>query len=224
MTDFIFMVEDSSYMFVTGPDVVKTVTNEEVTQEDLGGAKTHTEISGVAHRSFRDDVTCIKAIRKMYDFLPLSNDPATLPRKEVTDDPSRPVPALERLVPDDPNVPYDMTEVVKQIVDHGDLFEIMPSYAKNIVTGFSRMEGRTVGIVANNPNTLAGCLDINASIKAARFVRFCDAFNIPLLTFVDVPGFLPGTDQEYGGIIRHGAKVRRRRFSETISLLQSSPL
>ncbi|GMI06504.1 hypothetical protein TrRE_jg2188 [Triparma retinervis] len=207
MTDFIFMVENSSYMFVTGPDVVKTVTNEEVTQEELGGAKTHTEISGVAHRSFRDDVSCIKAIRKLYDFLPLSNDPSTLPEKPATDPPDRPLPALEHLVPDDPNVPYDMTEVIKQVVDHGDLYEIMPNYAKNIVTGFARMEGRTVGVVANNPSTLAGCLDIDASTKAARFVRFLDAFNIPIVTFVDVPGFLPGTDQEYGGIIRHGAKL-----------------
>ncbi|GMH97685.1 hypothetical protein TrST_g144 [Triparma strigata] len=207
MTDFIFMVENSSYMFVTGPDVVKTVTNETVTQEELGGAKTHTETSGVAHRSFQNDVSCLKAVRKMFDYLPLSNDKESLPWKEPTDDPDRLCPALVHLVPDDPNVPYDMTAVVKQIADHGDLFEIMPEFAKNIVTGFARMEGRTVGVVANNPSTLAGCLDIDASVKAARFVRFCDAFNIPLLTFVDVPGFLPGTDQEYNGIIRHGAKL-----------------
>jgi len=207
MTDFIFMVENSSYMFVTGPDVVKTVTNEDVTQEALGGAKTHTEISGVAHNSFANDVTALRAVRKLFDFLPSSNDKDSLPFKEATDAPDRLCPALEHLVPDDPNVPYDMTSVVKQIVDHGELYEIMPEFAKNIVTGFARMEGRTIGVVANNPTTLAGCLDIDASVKAARFVRFCDAFNIPLVTFVDVPGFLPGTDQEHNGIIRHGAKL-----------------
>ena len=207
MTDFIFMVENSSYMFVTGPDVVKTVTNEDVTQEALGGAKTHTEISGVSHNSFANDVTALRAVRKLFDFLPSSNDKDSLPFKEATDAPDRLCPALEHLVPDDPNVPYDMTSVVKQIVDHGELYEIMPEFAKNIVTGFARMEGRTIGVVANNPTTLAGCLDIDASVKAARFVRFCDAFNIPVLTFVDVPGFLPGTAQEHGGIIRQGAKL-----------------
>jgi propionyl-CoA carboxylase beta chain len=207
MTDFIFMVENSSYMFVTGPDVVKTVTNEDVTQEALGGAKTHTTTSGVAHRSFQNDVTAIRAVRELMDYLPSSNDKLSLPVKESSDPSDRAVPALEHLVPDDPNTPYDMTAVVKQVLDHGDLYEIMPDYAANIVTGFGRMDGRTVGVVANNPVVLAGCLDIDASVKAARFVRFCDAFNIPLVTFVDVPGFLPGTDQEYNGIIRHGAKL-----------------
>ncbi len=207
MTDFTMMVENSSYMFVTGPDVVKTVTNEEVTQEQLGGATTHTSTSGVAHRAFQNDISALKAVRKLFDFLPLSNDKATLPEKPATDSPDRLCPALVHLVPDDPNVPYDMVSVVEQIVDHGEVFEIMPDFAKNIVTGFARMEGQTVGIVANNPMTLAGCLDIDASVKAARFVRFCDAFNIPLVTLVDVPGFLPGTDQEHNGIINHGAKL-----------------
>ena len=207
MTDFIFMVEDSSYMFVTGPDVVKTVTNEDVTKEELGGAKTHTTTSGVCHGSFQDDVAALKGIRRLFDFLPSSNDRSTLPLKASTDPPTRPVPALTHLVPDDPNTPYDMLSVIRQIVDHGDVYEIKPDFAQNIVTAFARMDGRPVGIVANNPTTLAGCLDIDASVKAARFVRFCDAFNIPIVTLVDVPGFLPGTDQEYGGIIRHGAKL-----------------
>ena len=201
------MVEDTSYMFVTGPEVVKTVTNETVTKEELGGASTHTAKSGVAHDSFANDVSALRAMRKLMDFLPSSNDKSTLPIKEVTDPPHRLVPAIQRLVPDDPNSPYDMKDVIKEIVDNGDLFEIMPDWAENIVTGFARMEGHTVGVIANNPLTLAGCLDINASTKAARFVRFCDSFNIPLVTFVDVPGFLPGTAQEYGGIIRHGAKL-----------------
>jgi len=207
MTDFIFMVESTSYMFVTGPDVVKTVTNEDVTKEDLGGSKVHVSRSGVAHGRFENDVATMKAMRRFLDFLPSSNDKATLPIKKATDPPDRLVPEVERLVPDDPNTPYDMKDIIRQIVDHGDIFEIMPEMAPNIVTGFARMEGHTVGIVANNPSTLAGCLDINASNKAARFVRFCNAFNIPLVTFVDVPGFLPGTEQEFGGIIRHGAKL-----------------
>jgi len=173
----------------------------------LGGAKTHTEVSGVSHLSFQDDISALKGVRRLFDFLPLSNDKATLPRKPSTDSATRSVPALTHLVPDDPNTPYDMLGVIRQIVDHGDVFEIKPKFAQNIVTCFARMDGRSVGIVANNPTTLAGCLDIDASIKAARFVRFCDAFNIPIITFVDVPGFLPGTDQEYGGIIRHGAKL-----------------
>jgi propionyl-CoA carboxylase beta chain len=207
MTDFIFMVEDTSYMFVTGPDVVKTVTNETVTKEELGGASAHTSKSGVAHGSFPNDVAALRAMRRFMDFLPSSNDKATLPVKEVTDPVDRQSPALERLVPDDPNTPYDMKDVIQHLVDHGDMFEIMPNSAPNIVTAFARMGGETVGIVANNPLTLAGCLDIGASVKAARFVRFCDAFNIPLVTLVDVPGFLPGTGQEHGGIIRHGAKL-----------------
>jgi propionyl-CoA carboxylase beta chain len=196
MTDFIFMVEDTSYMFVTGPDVVKTVTNESVTKEELGGASTHTSKSGVAHGSFPNDVAALRAMRRFMDFLPSSNDKATLPMKKVTDPIDRLSPALERLVPDDPNTPYDMKDVIRHLVDHGDIFEIMPNYAPNIITAFARMGGETVGIVANNPLVLAGCLDIGASTKAARFVRFCDAFNIPLVTLVDVPGFLPGTGQE----------------------------
>lgn len=207
MTDFIFMVESTSYMFVTGPDVVRTVTNEDVTKEALGGATAHCTISGVSHASFSNDVSTLRATRRFLDFLPLSNDKRTLPTKIVTDPPDRKVAALSHLIPDDPNTPYDMIHVVKQIVDNADFFEVMPTFAENIVIGFARMEGHTVGIVANNPMTLAGCLDINASVKAARFIRFCDSFNIPLLTFVDVPGFLPGKDQEHGGIIRHGAKL-----------------
>jgi propionyl-CoA carboxylase beta chain len=207
MTDFIFMTEDTSYMFVTGPEVVKTVTNETVTKEDLGGAKVHTTKSGVAHGSFANDVAAIRAMRRLLDFLPSSNDKSTLPVKEATDPADRIVPALDRIVPYDPNTPYDMKDVIRGVVDHGDMFEIMPDFAPNIVTSFCRMEGHTVGVIGNNPLTLAGCLDICASTKAARFVRFCDAFNIPLVTFVDVPGFLPGTDQEFGGIIRHGAKL-----------------
>lgn len=207
MTDFIFMVENTSYMFVTGPEVVKTVTGEEVTKENLGGASVHTSKSGVAHDSFPNDVAAIRAMRRLLEFLPSSNDKTTLPIK-VTDDPSnRLVPALERLVPDDPNTPYDMKDVIREVVDDGDIFEIMPDMSQNIVTAFARMEGHTVGVIGNNPLSLAGCLDIGAATKAARFVRFCDAFNIPLVTFVDVPGFLPGTEQEYGGIIRHGAKL-----------------
>lgn len=194
-------------MFVTGPEVVKTVTNEDVTKKDLGGATVHTTKSGVAHGSFDNDVSAIRAIRRLLDFLPSSNDKSTLPLKPSTDPADRLVPALERLVPYDPNSPYDMRDVIRQVVDHGDLFEMMPDAAQNITTAFARMDGRTVGVVGNNPMCLAGCLDINASTKAARFVRFCDAFNIPLVTFVDVPGFLPGTAQEHGGIIRHGAKL-----------------
>jgi len=207
MTDFIFMVEDTSYMFVTGPEVVKTVTNEQVTKEELGGSSVHATKSGVAHGSFANDVVAIRAMRRLLDLLPSSNDASTLPRKDGTDDPDRLIPALEQIVPDDPNTPYDMKHIVKEIVDNGEIFEIMPNHAKNIVTAFARMDGRTVGVVGNNPMTLAGCLDIASSTKAARFVRFCNAFNIPLVTFVDVPGFLPGTAQEHGGIIRQGAKL-----------------
>jgi len=208
MTDFIFMVENTSYMFVTGPDVVKTVTNETVTKEELGGASVHAGgKSGVAHGSYPNDVDTLRAMRTLIDYLPSNNDASTLPRRPVTDDPDRSVPALDQLVPDDPNSPYDVKDVIREIVDHGSMFELQPEHAKNIVTAFARMEGQTVGVVGNNPMTLAGCLDIGASEKAARFVRFCDAFNIPIITIVDVPGFLPGTGQEHGGIIRNGAKL-----------------
>lgn len=206
ITDFIFMVKRSSYMFVTGPDVVKTVTNEEVTQEELGGASVHTTTSGVAHGAFDNDVEALRAIRELYDYLPLNNKDEVPVRP--TDDPrERAENALNLMVPDDPNQPYDMVEVIKKVVDERSLFQIMPDFAPNILCGFARMEGRTVAVVANNPTHLAGCLDIDASVKAARFVRFVDAFNIPIVTFVDVPGFLPGTEQEHNGIIRNGAKL-----------------
>ncbi len=207
MTDFIFMVDHTSYMFVTGPEVVKTVTNEVVTKEELGGSSVHATKSGVAHGSFPNDVAAIRAMRRLLDLLPSSNDASTLPRKCGTDDPDRLIPALDQIVPDDPNTPYDMKHVISSVVDNEEIFELMPNHAKNIVTAFARMNGRTVGVVGNNPMTLAGCLDIASSTKAARFVRFCNAFNIPLVTFVDVPGFLPGTAQEHGGIIRQGAKL-----------------
>jgi len=206
MTDFIFMVKDSSYMFVTGPDVVKTVTHENVTHEELGGAVTHTTRSGVADLAFEDDVEALLSVRRFLNFLPASNreEPPVVP----TDDPPDRVEAsLDTLLPSDPSKPYDMRELIEKVVDDGDFFELQPDYARNIVVGFGRMEGSTVGIVANQPMVLAGCLDIASSIKAARFVRFCDCFNIPIVTFVDVPGFLPGTAQEYGGIIKHGAKL-----------------
>lgn len=207
MMDFIFMVERTSYMFVTGPDVVKTVTNEDVKKEQLGGSPIHTFQSGVAHRCFPNDILAIRALRKFIDFLPSSNDPSSHIIKNNTDSSKRKCPALDQLVPLNVNQPYDMISIIREIVDHRDIFEIMPNYAVNIITTFARMEGRTVGIVANNPLVLAGCLDSNASTKAARFVRFCNAFNIPIVTLVDVPGFLPGKEQEHGGIIRHGAKL-----------------
>mmetsp|Transcript_5927 Transcript_5927/g.8758 ORF Transcript_5927/g.8758 Transcript_5927/m.8758 type:complete len:526 (+) Transcript_5927:124-1701(+) len=207
MTDFLFMVEQSSYMFVTGPDVVRTVTKEEVSKEDLGGTSVHTVKSGVAHGAYANDVAALRAMRKLLDYLPSSNEKSTLPSKPTEDSPLRSCDALKYLVPDDPNTPYDMKHVISSIVDNHDFFEILPNYASNIVTAFARMEGQTVGIVANNPLTLAGCLDIGSSTKAARFVRFCNAFNIPIVTLVDVPGFLPGVGQEHGGIIRHGAKL-----------------
>ncbi|RJF88367.1 acyl-CoA carboxylase subunit beta [Oleomonas cavernae] len=206
MTDFIFMVKDSSYMFVTGPDVVKTVTQEVVTQEELGGAVTHTAKSSVADNAFENDIEAIHETRRLFDFLPLSNKEKP-PTRPVYDEPGRLETSLDTLVPANPNKPYDMKELILKIVDEGDFFEIQPAYAKNIITGFARMEGSTVGVVANQPMVLAGCLDIDSSRKAARFVRFCNAFNIPILTLVDVPGFLPGTAQEYGGIIKHGAKL-----------------
>uniref|UniRef100_A0A8B9K1E4 Propionyl-CoA carboxylase beta chain, mitochondrial n=1 Tax=Astyanax mexicanus TaxID=7994 RepID=A0A8B9K1E4_ASTMX len=206
LTDFTFMVKDTSYLFITGPDVVKSVTNEDVTQEELGGAKTHTSVSGVAHRAFENDIDALLSLRDFFNFLPLSNkDPP--PVTECHDPSDRLVPGLDTLVPFETTKAYDMLDIVHSIVDERDFFEIMPNYAKNIVVGFARMNGRTVGIVGNQPKVASGCLDINSSVKGARFVRFCDAFNIPIITFVDVPGFLPGTAQEYGGIIRHGAKL-----------------
>jgi propionyl-CoA carboxylase beta chain len=206
MTDFIFMVKDTSYLFVTGPEVVKTVTHEAVTQEELGGALTHTTRSGVADLAFENDVEALIELRRFIDFLPASN--RVQPPLRPTFDPSdRVEPSLDTLVPDSPNKPYDMKELIEKVVDDGDFFEIQPDFARNIVVGFARMEGSTIGIVANQPMVLAGCLDIDSSRKAARFVRFCDCFNIPIVTFVDVPGFLPGTAQEHGGIIKHGAKL-----------------
>ncbi len=206
MTDFIFMVKDTSYMFVTGPDVVKTVTNEVVTAEELGGAATHTKKSSVADGAFENDVEALAEIRRLVDFLPLNNR-ARPPVRPFFDDPGRVEMSLDTLVPDNPNQPYDMKELILKVADEGDFYEIQEDFAKNIITGFIRLEGRTVGVVANQPLVLAGCLDIDSSRKAARFVRFCDAFEIPILTFVDVPGFLPGTAQEYGGVIKHGAKL-----------------
>jgi len=206
MTDFIFMVRDSSYMFVTGPEVVKTVTHETVTSEELGGAVTHSTRSGVADLAFENDVRALMTVRRFFDYIPSSNREA--PPSWPSDDPAdRMEPSLDTLVPDDPNQPYDMKELITKVADEYDFHELQPDYAKNIVIGFIRMEGTTVGVVANQPMVLAGCLDISSSIKAARFVRFCDAFNIPILTFVDVPGFMPGTAQEFGGIIKHGAKL-----------------
>jgi len=206
MTDFIFMVKDTSYMFVTGPDVVKTVTHEEVTHEELGGALTHTSKSGVADKAFENDVEALLALRRFFDFLPASNREKP-PVRPTPDKAERSEKSLDSLIPDNPNRPYDMKELITKVVDEGDFFELQPDYAGNILIGLARMEGSTVGIVANQPMVLAGCLDIESSKKAARFVRFCDCFNIPLMTFVDVPGFLPGTAQEYGGIIKHGAKL-----------------
>ncbi len=206
ITDFIFMVEDSSYMFVTGPEVVKTVTHESVTAEDLGGAATHTSRSGVADLAFENDIEALMMTRRFFNFLP-SNNKEGPPRRHTADAQARAESSLDTLVPDNPNQPYDMKELITKLVDEEDFFELQPDYAKNIITGFARMEGKTVGIVANQPMVLAGCLDINSSIKGGRFVRFCDAFNIPIVTLVDVPGFMPGTAQEYGGIIRHGAKL-----------------
>lgn len=206
MTDFIFMVKDSSYMFVTGPDVVKTVTNEVITAEELGGAITHTTKSSVADGAFENDVEALGQIRRLFDFLPLSNREKP-PQRPFYDDASRIDNSLDTLIPDNPNQPYDIKELILKLSDEGDFFEIQEKFAANIVTGFIRLEGRTIGVVANQPLVLAGVLDIDSSRKAARFVRFCDAFEIPILTLVDVPGFLPGTAQEYGGVIKHGAKL-----------------
>jgi propionyl-CoA carboxylase beta chain len=206
ITDFILMVDQTSYMFITGPDVIKTVTHEEVTKDQLGGAHTHNETSGVAHFMCRDDAECLSMVRELLSFIPSNNleDP---PRKACTDPIDRVDEKLDALIPDQSNLPYDMKDLIHTVVDDGYFFEIHEHYAKNMVVGFARFNGKPVGIVANQPAMLAGTLDINASVKGARFVRFCDCFNIPLVTFEDVPGFLPGTQQEYGGIIRHGAKL-----------------
>lgn len=206
MTDFIFMVKDSSYMFVTGPDVVKTVTHEEVTHEELGGAMTHSTKSGVADRAFENDIEALAMVRRFINYLP-ANNRTPPPHRPTPDRADRVEPSLDTLVPESPTKPYDIKELILKTVDDTDFFEIQPEHAKNIVVGFARMEGYPVGIVANQPMVLAGCLDIKSSIKAARFVRFCDCFNIPIITYVDVPGFMPGTAQEYGGIIKHGAKL-----------------
>jgi propionyl-CoA carboxylase beta subunit len=206
MTDFIFMVKDTSYMFVTGPEVVRTVTHESVTQEELGGAVTHTTRSGVADLAFENDVEALIELRRFIDFLPSSNR-VQPPLRPTADRRDRDEPSLDTLVPANPTKPYDIKELILKAVDEGDFFEIQPDFARNIVVGLARMEGSTIGIVANQPMVLAGCLDIDSARKAARFVRFCDCFNIPIVTFVDVPGFLPGSAQEYGGIIKHGAKL-----------------
>ncbi|WP_085035250.1 acyl-CoA carboxylase subunit beta [Ensifer aridi] len=206
MTDFIFMVRDSSYMFVTGPDVVKTVTNEIVTAEELGGARTHTTKSSVADGAYENDIEALEHVRLLFDFLPLNNREKP-PVRPFHDDPARIEMRLDSLIPDSAAKPYDMKELILAIADEGDFFELQASFARNIIVGFIRIEGRSVGVVANQPMVLAGCLDIDSSRKAARFVRFCDAFSIPILTLVDVPGFLPGTAQEYGGVIKHGAKL-----------------
>ena len=206
ITDFTFMTEKTSYMFVTGPDVIKTVTHEDVTKDALGGAVTHNEISGVAHFMAHDDKECLAMVRELLGFLP-SNNLDEPPRKATQDDPARADVALDTIVPTESNQPYDMVDVITRVVDDGYFFQVQEHFARNIVVGFVRMAGRTVGVVANQPAFLAGVLDINASVKGARFVRFCDAFNIPLITFEDVPGFMPGIQQEHGGIIRHGAKL-----------------
>lgn len=206
LTDFTFMVDGTSYMFVTGPEVVKTVTNEDITKEDLGGSTVHAKKTGVSDASFHDDVTALMQVRRLVSFLPLSNleHSACLPTKDST---SRMDLSLNDLVPTNPNIAYNMHDLILKIVDEGDFFEIKKQYAKNIIVGFGRIGGKTVGIVANQPMHLAGCLDVSASLKGARFIRFCDAFNIPIVSLVDVPGFMPGKDQEYDGIIKHGAKL-----------------
>jgi propionyl-CoA carboxylase beta chain len=206
ITDFIFMVKTNSYMFITGPDVIKTVTHEEVTKEDLGGAETHTGKSGVAHFTANTEKDCLLMIRELVSFLP-SNNQEDPPFRPTHDDPLRRDKRLKDIIPDNPNRPYDMKDLIGAVVDEGYFYEVQPEFARNILIGFAHIGGRSIGIVANQPNHLAGCLDINASVKAARFIRFCDCFNFPIVTFVDVPGFLPGTEQEYHGIIRHGAKL-----------------
>lgn len=219
MTDFIFMVEGTSHMFITGPDVVKTVTGEEVTLEELGGAMSHATKSGVATFVLPDEKSCLDEVRYLLDFLP-SNNVEMPPAVTPTDDPEREVPSLRAVVPDSPNQPYDMHDVITAVVDDGEFLEYFAHWARNITCGFARLDGKVVGIVANQPSVLAGVLDIDSSEKAARFVRTCDAFNIPLVTFVDVPGFLPGVDQEYGGIIRHGAKLLYAFSEATVPRIQ----
>jgi propionyl-CoA carboxylase beta chain len=206
LTDFIFMVENTSHMFVTGPDVIKTVTHEDVTKEEVGGAMTHNAVSGVAHFLSHDDVDCLRQIRELMQFLPQNNVDGA-PRVAAKDPADRCDPELDRLIPEESNKPYDMRDIITRVVDDAHFFEVAEHFARNIVVGFARMAGQAIGVVSNQPSHLAGCLDINSSIKGARFVRFCDAFQIPILTFEDVPGFLPGTAQEFGGIIRHGAKL-----------------
>ena len=206
MTDFIFMVENSSYMFITGPDVIKTVTHEEVTMQELGGAATHNATSGVAHFASPDEDECFHSMRELLSYLP-SNNMEDPPFQPTTDDPNRRDEALNQIIPDNPNRPYDVTEIIRSVADEHHFFEVQKDYARNIVVGFARLGGKPVGVVANQPAFLAGVLDIDASVKGSRFVRFCDCFNIPIISFIDVPGFLPGTSQEYGGIIRHGAKL-----------------
>ena len=206
MTDFLFMVEDTAYMYVTGPDVVRAVTQEEVTHERLGGASVHSAISGVCDRTFVNDVAALLELRRFFDFLPLSNREQP-PTRPTLDPPDRLERSLDGLVPEEAGKPYDMRELLHKVLDESDFFELQPDFAKNVLVGFGRMMGSTVGVVANQPAVLAGCLDIDSSRKAARFVRFCDAFNIPILSFVDVPGFLPGSEQEHGGLISHGAKL-----------------
>jgi len=219
MTDFVFMVKGTSHMFITGPDVVKTVSGEDVTQEELGGAMTHASKSGVANFVAEDEDSCLEQVRYLFSFLPQNNleDP---PYFEPSDDPDRRCETIVDLIPDAPNKPYDIKKVIAEVVDEGDFFEVHALWAMNIVCGFARLDGHVVGIVGNQPQVLAGTLDIDASEKAARFVRTCDAFNVPLVTFVDVPGFLPGTDQEYGGIIRHGAKLLYAYCESTVPRVQ----
>src|SRR5947209_18544631 len=218
MTDFVFMVKDTSYMFVTGPDVVKTVTNETVTAEELGGARVHTPKSSIADRAYENDVETLLQMRRLLDFLP-SNNRSGVPELPTKDGPDRAEPSLDTLVPDNPNKPYDIKELILKVVDEGDFFELSEVFARNIVIGFGRIAGRTVGFVANQPIVLAGVLDSDASRKAARFVRFCDALHIPIVTFVDVPGFLPGTAQEQGGLIKHGAKLLFAYSQATVPLM-----
>src|SRR5208283_3571991 len=206
LTDFIFMVENTSHMFVTGPDVIKTVTHEDVTKEEVGGAMTHNAVSGVAHFLAHDDADCLRRIRELMQFLPQNNVDGA-PRAPTKDPSDRCDPELDRLIPEESNKPYDMRDIITRVVDDAHFFEVAEHFARNIVVGLARMAGQTIGVVGNQPSHLAGCLDINSSSKGARFVRFCDAFQIPILTFEDVPGFLPGTAQEFGGIIRHGAKL-----------------
>src|SRR5574340_1268531 len=206
ITDFVFMVDKTSYMFVTGPDVIRTVTHEDVTKERLGGPQTHNATSGVGHFLAHDDADCLRMIRELLSYLPQNNREAP-PRRRSTDPADRMDPALDTLVPAESNLPYDIKDAIRRVVDDGEFFEVHEHFARNMVVGFARLDGRSGGIVANQPAHLAGCLDINSSVKGARFVRFCDAFSIPLVTFEDVPGFLPGTEQEFGGIIRHGSKL-----------------